>query len=93
MWSRVAKPNAIGYSAVVPRIVVEGFVLRVYSDDHPPAHVHAFRDGAEIRIYLHGSRPPEEVAGQLKASDRRRAIQLVAEHRTKLLAMWRRFHS
>lgn len=39
---------------VVPRIVVEGFVIRVYSDDHAPAHVHVFRDGAELRVYLRG---------------------------------------
>ncbi len=78
---------------VVPRIVVEGFVIRVYSDDHAPAHVHVFRDGAELRVYLRGSRTPEEVAGRMKASNRRRAIKLVAERRHQLLAMWRRFHS
>jgi len=46
----------------VPRIVAEGFVIRVYSDDHAPAHVHVFPDGAELRVYLRGSRTPEDVA-------------------------------
>jgi len=68
-------------------------VIRIHSDDHPPAHVHVFRDGAELRIYLRGFRTPEEVAGRMKASNRRRAITLVAEHRHQLLSMWRRFHS
>jgi hypothetical protein len=28
---------------IVPRIVIEGFTLRVYTDDHQPAHVHVLR--------------------------------------------------
>jgi len=38
----------------------------------PPAHVHVFPDGAELRVYLRGSRTPEDVAGRMKASNRRR---------------------
>ncbi|MBV8581615.1 MAG: DUF4160 domain-containing protein [Candidatus Eremiobacteraeota bacterium] len=76
----------------MPSIVVEGFTIRVYTDDHEPAHVHVFRDGAELRVYLHSSRPVESLGGQMKASDRHRAIELVAEHRGQLLAMWRRYH-
>jgi hypothetical protein len=78
---------------MMPRIVVERFVIRVFTDDHAPAHVHVFRDGAELRVYLRGSRPADNIHGRMKASDRRRAIELVAEHRPQLLALWRRYHS
>jgi len=82
----------IGYYEAMPRIVVEGFVIRVYPDDHAPAHVHVFRDGSELRVYLRGSRPPEDVHGRMTASDRRRAVAIVAMNRQQLLLLWRRYH-
>jgi hypothetical protein len=74
-------------------IVVKGFSLRVFSFDHMPAHVHVFRYGAELRIYLDTERIPERVAGRMTASDERRARRLVAEHREKLLSFWKAYHA
>jgi Domain of unknown function (DUF4160) len=76
----------------MPSIVLEGFLIRVNSDDHVPAHVHVIRDGANYRVFLSGTRPPEAVAGRLKRSDVRRARRIVAEHRDELLAIWRKYH-
>ncbi len=76
----------------MPRIVVNGFVVRVFTDDHSPAHVHVFRGGAELRIYLRGSRLPEDVHGRMNAADRRRAMKIVAMHKQQLIIMWRRYH-
>jgi hypothetical protein len=76
----------------MPRIVIEGFALRVYTDDHHPAHVHVFRAGAEIRVYLRGRRPYEKVAGRMSASDIRRALRIVGEHHEERLRLWRKYH-
>jgi hypothetical protein len=76
----------------MPGITVDGFSLRVFTFDHGPAHVHVFRYGSELRVYLDSNRAPERVSGRLTASDERRAIRLVAEHREKLLSFWRRYH-
>jgi len=76
----------------MPRIVIEGFTLRVYTDDHQPAHVHVLRAGAEIRVYLRGRRAHEKVAGRMSASDTRRALRIVGEHREELLQLWRKYH-
>src|SRR5208282_4115346 len=64
-------------------IFVEGFSLRVFPFDHTPAHVHVFRYGAELRVYLETDRSPERVAGRMTASDVRRARRLVSEQREK----------
>ncbi len=71
---------------------MEGFTIRVYSDDHPPAHVHVFHGGQEIRVYLRGDRPFDRLSGRMSASDVRRALRLVDTHRDQLLTFWKRYH-
>lgn len=82
----------MGYSAEVPRIRVKGFTIRVYSDDHQPAHVHIFRGGAEIRVYLRGNREHESLAGHMGDADVRRALRIVDERHQELLALWKKYH-
>lgn len=67
-------------------------MLRVYSDDHQPAHVHVFRGDAEIRVSLRGDRFPELLSGRMNAQDLRRALAVVAENREQLLEFWMRYH-
>lgn len=77
---------------MVPRIVVDSFTIRVYTDDHAPAHVHVFRDRAEIRVYLRGNRGHDRICGRMTASEERRALRIVDDYRSELLQMWERYH-
>lgn len=69
-----------------------GFAIRIYKDDHPPAHVHVVGDGI-AKINLMGADGPELVwaKGMTKAQVRR-AVALVDENRIALLSEWRAIH-
>ena len=65
----------------------------IYTDDHPPPHVHVFGDG-EIKIALTGpddrARLVRVVGADLRES--RRALHIVREKRDYLLARWSDIH-
>lgn len=69
-----------------------GFRIAIYRDDHHPAHVHVIKDG-EIIITLVGENGPElrQAYGASRA-DIRRALRIVAENRSALLAKWQEMH-
>lgn len=72
----------------------EGFVFRIYTADHRPAHVHAFNgDGEAVMVLDGGDGLPcvREVAG-MREPDVRRAYRIVEAHREEFLARWRRIH-
>jgi Domain of unknown function (DUF4160) len=74
---------------VAPKIdEFAGFVVRIYSHDHGPPHVHILKGNAELRIYLDDEHPPENVRGRMKAADRRIALRIVALRRGLYLARW-----
>jgi hypothetical protein len=62
----------------------------VFTDDHAPAHVHVFGDG-HAKINLLGS--PELVwAEGMTRGEVRKAIRLVSDQQSLLLAKWREIH-
>lgn len=72
----------------------DGFAVRIYTDDHAPAHVHCLHGGEEIIINLgdaHTAPAIREVKG-MRAANARRAVEIVEENRETLLAEWRRIH-
>ena len=70
-----------------------GLRVVIYVDDHEPAHVHVFGDGA-AKIDLAGAsgEPVLVRAVGMKRSEVRRAMALVREHRESFLARWREIH-
>ncbi|MCE7029358.1 DUF4160 domain-containing protein [Jiella avicenniae] len=69
-----------------------GLAVRIYKDDHPPAHVHVVGDGV-AKIDLVGADGPELVwAKGMTRAEVRRAVALVVENRFKLLSAWRDIH-
>ncbi|SER35809.1 DUF4160 domain-containing protein [Sphingobium sp. YR768] len=74
----------------MPTVLREaGLRILIYTDDHPPPHVHAFWDG-ETKIAL---LRPEVV--RIVGADRResrRALDIVREKRDYLLERWRDIH-
>lgn len=75
--------------------VLRAYGLRVviYTNDHDPAHVHVFGDG-EAKINLLGAEGAPELvwAEGMSRGDIRRALRLVTEELTTLLARWEEIH-
>jgi hypothetical protein len=69
----------------------EGFEIRIYTFDHPPPHVHAFKAGAVLKIDL-STCMVREIVGEISDRDVRRAERLVAEHADTLRQEWERLH-
>jgi hypothetical protein len=72
---------------------VDGFEVRVYTDDHEPAHVHVFRAEGRARIRLPtGSAGAVVTEARMGTADLRRAVAIVNEYADLLRFEWRRFH-
>jgi hypothetical protein len=69
----------------------EGFEIRIYTLDHPPAHVHVFKAGAVVRIEL-ATCKVTEIVGDISDRDVRRAERLVADNQTALREAWEHLH-
>ncbi|MEC3950548.1 DUF4160 domain-containing protein [Sphingobium sp. HWE2-09] len=65
----------------------------IYTDDHPPPHVHVFGNG-ETKIALFGQDGVADVVRIVGADRResRRALQIVREKRDYLLERWKAIH-
>lgn len=70
-----------------------GLRIIIFTDDHEPAHVHAFGDGqAKINLIGPGGAPVLVWAEGMKANDLRRAMQIVRDEQAQFLARWREIH-
>jgi hypothetical protein len=70
----------------------EGFQIVIRTDDHPPAHVHVLKSGANYRLFLTARRAPERVYGRMTIRDLARAVAIVARERKALQKEWRKYH-
>lgn len=70
-----------------------GLRVVIYTDDHPPPHVHIFGDG-ETKIALQGAGGGPDVVRTVRAAltESRRALRIVRENRAYLLARWSELH-
>jgi hypothetical protein len=72
----------------------DGFDVMIYTDDHPPAHVHVRKAGGEVVINLGDDETPpsiREVHG-MKKQDTRKAVIIVEDNQVYLLSMWGEIH-
>ncbi|MEP0764185.1 MAG: DUF4160 domain-containing protein [Chloroflexota bacterium] len=67
-----------------------GYRVRIYLNDHPPAHVHVSGAGMEARVTLE----PVRVVDNWGFNHRQLAqiVRIIQEHRVALLAEWNRHH-
>jgi hypothetical protein len=76
-------------------IVLRAHGLRVviFTNDHPPAHVHVFGDG-QAKINLRGADGVPELiwADAMSRGEVRRALRTVTEQQAFLLARWEDIH-
>ena len=70
-----------------------GLAVRIFKDDHPPAHVHVVGDG-EAKVNLAGpdGRPVLVYARRMTRADIQRAYRIVVENQSDLLARWSEIH-
>ncbi len=82
--------------ATMPQVVdVEGYRVMVYTrDEHPPAHVHVAKNASTIRVLLHADSVEYDSydGASPKAPERKRAVEIVAEHFDPCWTMWRKYH-
>jgi hypothetical protein len=66
------------------------FRVRIYTDDHEPAHVHVVGDGmAKVSLVPHVEL---QWARGMTDAAARKALRLVSENRLFLLEKWRELH-
>jgi len=73
---------------------VRGFRFAIYTDDHAPAHVHAYYGGgfAVINLGHPGEKAEVREWVALSRSARSRALAIANAHQLFLLAQWRSIH-
>ncbi|MGE3536199.1 MAG: DUF4160 domain-containing protein [Candidatus Tectimicrobiota bacterium] len=69
-------------------------MIRIYTDDHPPAHGHGIRAEHEVTINLGDTttRPALRDNKGMRQHAVREALRIVAEQQAELLAAWRQIH-
>ena len=73
---------------------INGFSLRIYTNDHEPPHVHVIKVGGEAIIELGDEHNPPTIREVYRMRDRDVAIayDLVKQFKTKLLNGWKEIH-
>jgi len=69
-----------------------GFDFKINTDDHAPAHVHVWFQGAMVIIAFETEVEEQEVYGEITAAQRRRALRIVGEQREYFLTKWAEIH-
>lgn len=70
----------------------DGFSIRIYFNDHSPAHVHIFKAGGQAKISLETDIPELLEVEQMPRADIKKALKLVLDHRDDLLDKWREMY-
>lgn len=79
----------------MPTVLADcGLAVRIYSNDHRPAHVHVFRSGCEAVFNLHCPDGPPELRENYGFSlqDSRDIRRLLMANLAALCAAWSQIH-
>lgn len=73
---------------------IDGFAVRILTNDHDPSHVHVVKAGGEARIKLGSRDRAPEIMTLYKMSNREaaRALEIVEKHNDELVEKWRDIH-
>jgi hypothetical protein len=67
---------------------INGYAFRLYTDDHPPPHVHVVHAGEKVVVDLDTLAIRDVV--NMKSRDVLRVVEWVAENRERLIFQWNR---
>ena len=72
---------------------VGSFKVVIFTDDHPPAHVHVVRGRSAIRILLGNNEVIlDQIHGRPKRADVMRAKKIVLDHLADCWRAWRKYY-
>ncbi len=71
-----------------------GFNFVIYTNDHEPMHVHAFKENGEVVINLGDEDTPVSVSKVrgINRSAERRALKIVSDNQEFLQAKWKEIY-
>lgn len=71
-----------------------GYKGRIWSNDHPPPHIHVFHDNKEVVIGLgcDTEKPYIYDARTMPARFAKKALELVEKHQVAALKKWEEIH-
>jgi hypothetical protein len=73
---------------------VDGYIVKIWFNDHPPQHVHVFKDNGECVIEL-SNQDSFPVLLKFQGMSRKeisKALKIVNKHQKKLLQKWQTIH-
>ncbi len=73
---------------------INGYIVRIWSNDHLPRHVHVFKGDGECVINLvgEGGNPELREFYAMKRKEVAKAIRIVADNQEKLIEAWNQIH-
>ena len=73
---------------------INGYIVRIWSNDHLPRHVHVFKGDGECTINLVGEDGLPELREfyGMKRKEVAKAIRIVADNQDKLIEAWISIH-
>ena len=73
---------------------IDGYIVRIWSNDHLPRHVHVSKDDGECVINLvgKGGLPELREFYGLKRKEVAKAVRIVADNQEKLMEAWISIH-
>ena len=73
---------------------INGYIVRIWSNDHLPRHVHVFKGDGECVINLvgEGGSPELREFYVMKRKEVAKAIRIVADNQKKLIEAWNQIH-
>jgi hypothetical protein len=71
-----------------------GFQIIIWTDDHPPMHVHVFKAESELIVNLGDEQTSATIRNNYAMSrrDARQALRLIEENQNLLIEVWRQIH-
>jgi hypothetical protein len=77
----------------VPKVIeIKGYAVKVFTDDHGPAHVHVLKNGILLKISLQPVAFVSAKYGRPSEHVKRGAVAVVQEHVDACWAVWRKIY-
>lgn len=73
-------------------VVVRGYVVSVFTEDHGFPHVHVYKDGILLKIRLNPVSYVSAKYGRPTERMKREGLEIVEEHREACLIVWRKIY-
>jgi hypothetical protein len=82
----------MGFKLMPTVLRADGYSFRIYNNDHPPPHVHVYKDERGCKVSLGSLTEAPELMdrGDMRRTEAGRAVWITYKCQELLLAHWRR---